>query len=69
MCKSSIDKIWGTMLAEESKTIPEAKAFTLNWFSSNPEIMDHNHLYEKLISAGERVKALPEYNDACDVYM
>ena len=69
MCKSGIDKIWGTMLAEESKTIPEAKAFTLNWFSSNPEIMDHNHLYEKLISAGERVKALPEYNDACDVYM
>jgi len=69
MRKSYVDKIWETMLDEESETIRGAMAFTLNWFSGNPEIMDHDHLYEKLISAGERVKELPEYNDACDVYM
>ena len=69
MRKSYVDKIWETMLDEESETIAAAKAFTLNWFSGNPEIMDRDHLYEKLISAGDKVKALPEYNDACDVYM
>ena len=69
LCKSYVDKIWETMLDEESETIAGAKAFTLNWFSGNPEIIDHDHLYEKLISAGDKVKALPEYNDACDVYM
>ena len=69
MRKSYVDKIWETMLDEESETIAAAKAFTLNWFSGNPEIMDRDHLYEKLISAGDQVKALPEYNDACDVYM
>ena len=69
MCKTYVDIIWLMMLDEESETIAGAKAFTLNWFSGNPEIMDHDHLYEKLISAGDKVKALPEYNDACDVYM
>ena len=69
MCKTYVDVIWKIMLDEESETIAGAKAFTLNWFSGNPEIMDHDHLYEKLISAGDKVKALPEYYDACDVYM
>jgi len=69
MRKSDVDIIWEMMLDEDSETIAGAKALTLNWFIGNAEIMDHDHLYEKLISAGERVKALPEYNDACDVYM
>ena len=68
-CKELIDDIWETMLGEKSISIPGAKAITLSWFSGNPEIMDRDLLAEKLRSAGDNVKELPEYNDACDEYM
>ena len=67
--KTWIDHIWQTMLDEESNSIPGAKSLTLSWFIANYEIMDRDHLAEKLGLAGHNVKELPEYNDACDLYM
>ena len=69
LCNKQIDDIWETMLGEESNSIPGAKSLTLTWFDDNHEIMDRDHLAEKLRSAGDNVKELPEYNDACDVFM
>ena len=67
--KRRICEIWQTMLEEEGNSIPEAKSLTLSWFVANYEIMDRDHLAEKLRCAGDNVRKLPEYNDACDVYM
>ena len=53
----------------ESDSIPGAKSITLSWFSSNPEIINRDHIAEKLRSSDDDVKGLPEYNDACDVFM
>ena len=64
-----IAEIWETMLGEESNSIPVAKSLTLRWFITNYEIMDRDHLAKKLRCAGDNVRKLPEYNDACDVYM
>ena len=52
-----------------SISIPGAKSITLSWLSSNPDIIDRDYLAEKLRSSTDNVKELPEYNDACDVYM
>ena len=67
--KKCIDEIWETMLGEGSNSIPGAKSMTLLWFSHNPDIMDRDQIEEKLRSAADNVKELPEYNDACDVFM
>ena len=69
LCRKVIDDIWETMLGEESNSIPGAKSMTLAWFSHNPDIIDRDHIGDKLRSAGDDVKELPEYNDACDVFM
>ena len=69
LSKDWIDEIWETMLAKESNSIPEAKSLTLSWFIANFEIMDRDHLAEKLSTAGDNVKELPKYNEACDMYM
>ena len=68
LCKKIIDKIWETMLGDGSNSIPGAKSMTLSWFSHNPDIIDQDHIGEKLESAGDIVWQLPEYNDACDVF-
>ena len=65
--KEFFDEIWETMI--ESDSIPGAKSITLSWFSSNPEIINRDHIAEKLRSSDDDVKGLPEYNDACDVFM
>ena len=67
--KDWIAEIWETLLAKESNSIPEAKSLTLSWFIANFEIMDRDHLAEKLSTAGDNVKELPKYNEACDMYM
>ena len=64
-----IDELWKTMFDAGSITIPGAKSITLSWLSSNPDIIDRDYLAEKLRSSTDNVKELPEYNDACDVYM
>ena len=67
--KKCIDEIWETMLGEESNSIPGAKSMTLSWFNHNPDIIDRDHIGEKLRSSADNVKELPEYNDACDLFM
>ena len=67
MNKLFFDDIWETMI--ESDSIPGAKSITLSWFSSNPEIINRDHIAEKLRSSDDDIKGLPEYNDACDVFM
>ena len=68
--KKCIDEIWETMLGEGSNSIPGAKSMTLIlWFSHNPDIMDRDQIEEKLRSAADNVMELPEYNNACDVFM
>ena len=65
----TIDDIWETMLGEESNSIAGAKSMTLAWFNNNLDIMDRDHIGVKLRSSGDNVKELPEYNDACDLFM
>ena len=69
LCTKTIDNIWQTMLGEESNSIAGAKSMTLAWFNNNPDIFDRDHIGEKLRSCGDNVKELPEYNDACDLFM
>ena len=69
LCKKCINDIWETMLGEESNSIPGAKSMTLSWFSHNPDIIDRDLIGEKLRSSAGNVKELPEYNDACDLFM
>ena len=64
-----VDEIWETMLGEKSTTIPGAKSVTLLWFSDNPDVFNADEIAEKLTSSADNVKELPEYNDACDVFM
>ena len=68
-----IDRIWKTMFEdEETKGIPGAQSIVLSWFSDNPQIIGNagqHHLAEKLKSCDDDIKARPEYNDACEVYM
>ena len=64
-----IDELWKTMFDAGSISIPGAKSITLSWLSSHPDIIDRDYLAEKLRSSTDNVKELPEYNDACDVYM
>ena len=64
-----VDEIWETMLGEKSTTIPGAKSVTLLWLSDNPDVFNADEIAEKLTSSPDNVKELPEYNDACDVFM
>ena len=64
-----IEEIWETMFEEEeTRGIPGAQS----WFSDIPHLVDsagQHHLAEKLKSCDDDIKARPEYNDACEVYM
>ena len=71
--KDEIEFIWKKMFEEEATIgIPGAQSITLSWFCRNRGIIDNAgrlYLAEKLRSCADAVKALPKYDDACDVYV
>ena len=57
--------------SRKTEAIPQVQTMVLSWLAGNPGIINgggHDFLSDKLKSCNETVKALPEYNNACDVY-
>ena len=71
--RKDIYSIWRTIFEKEATVgIPGVQSITLAWFNRNRGIIDNagrEHLAEKLRSCSDPVKALPTYDDACDVYI
>ena len=71
--KEQVDVIWRTMFEdEETIGIPGAQTLTLFWLVLYHDRIDNagkHHLAEKLRSCDDAVKALSEYDTACDKYM
>ena len=70
--KEHIEAMWNIVFEScKTKAIPQVQAMVLSWLANNPNIIKgggHDLLSDKLRSCDETVKALPEYNNACDVY-
>ena len=71
--RKDIYSIWRTIFEKEATVgIPGVQSITLAWFNRNRGIITNagrEHLAEKLRSCSDPVKALPNYDDACDVYI
>ena len=71
--RKDIYSIWRTIFEKEATVgIPGVQSITLAWFNRNRGIINNagrEHLAEKLRSCSDPVKALPNYDDACDVYI
>ena len=67
-----IEAMWDIVFEScKTKAIPQVQTMVLSWLAKNPDIIKgcgHDFLIHKLGSCDESVKALPEYNNACDVY-
>ena len=70
--KEHIEAMWNIVFEScKTKAIPQVQTMVLSWLANNPNIINgggHDCLSDKLKSCDETVKALPEYNNACDVY-
>ena len=52
------NEIWKTMLDGKSNSLLRAKSITLSWFSGSFDIIDSEHLAEKMRSVDDKVKEL-----------
>ena len=72
LVKKHIEEMWVIVFEScRTKAIPQVQTMVLSWLANNPNIINgggHDCLSDKLKSCDETVKALPEYNNACDVY-
>ena len=72
LVKEHNEEMWEIVFEyRKTKAIPQVQAMVLSWLANNPDIINgggHDFLSDKLRSCDETVKALPEYNNACDVY-
>ena len=70
--KEHIEAMWNIVFEScKTKAIPQVQTMFLSWLANNPGIINghgHDFLSDKLGSCDETVKALPEYNNAWDVY-
>ena len=67
-----IEAMWDIVFEScKTKAIPQVQTMVLSWLANNPDIIKgcgHDFLIDKLGSCDESVKALPEYNNASNVY-
>ena len=72
LVKEHIEEMWEIVFeSRKTEAIPQVQTMVLSWLAKNPDIIKgcgHDFLIHKLGSCDESVKALPEYNNACDVY-
>ena len=72
LSKEHIEAMWEIVFeSRKTEAIPQVQTMVLSWLANNPDIINghgHDFLSDKLRSCDETVKALPEYNNACDVY-
>ena len=72
LVKEHIEEMWEIVFeSRKTEAIPQVQTMVLSWLANNPGIIKghgHDFLSDKLKSCDETVKALPEYNNACDVY-
>ena len=72
LVKEHIEAMWDIVFeSRKTEAIPQVQTMVLSWLANNPGIINghgHDFLSDKLRSCDETVKALPEYNNAWDVY-
>ena len=72
LVKEHIEEMWKIVFeSRRTKAIPQVQTMVLSWLANNPGMINghgHDFLSDMLGSCDETVKALPEYNNACDVY-
>ena len=72
LVKEHIEEMWEIVFEScRTKAIPQVQNMVLSWLANNPGIINrhgHDFLSDKLRSCDETVKALPEYNNAWNVY-
>ena len=72
LVKEHIEELWEIVFEScRTKAIPQVQTMVLSWLANNPDIINghgHDFLSDKLGSCDETVKALPEYNNARNVY-
>ena len=67
-----MEELWYIVFEfRKTKAVPQVQTMVLPWLANNPGIINgrgQDFLSDKLGSCDETVKALPEYNNAWDVY-